>query len=73
MEWDDNTTLADFVGRNFPNASPASSTPSLQFDHAFTMARMNRLSGIEVEWTPCLVEHLRFDKRRRIVRIYPFK
>ncbi|TVY18403.1 hypothetical protein LARI1_G003433 [Lachnellula arida] len=66
MEWDDNTTLADFVERNFPNASPTSSVPSLQFDHAFTMASMNRLSGIEVEWTPCLADHLRFDKRRRI-------
>jgi len=73
MEWDDGTTLAEFVGRNFPSASPAASTTSLQFDHAFTVASMNRLSGIEVEWTPCLADHLRFDKRRRIVRIYPFK
>lgn len=73
MEWDDTASLANFVGRNFPGASPASSTLSLQFDHAFTMASMNHLSGIEVEWTPCLADHLRFDKRRRIVRIYPFK
>jgi hypothetical protein len=73
MEWDDAASLAEFVGRNFPDASPAASTTSLQFDHAFTVASMNRLSGIEVEWTPCLADHLRFDKRRRIVRIYPFK
>ncbi|PVH77514.1 hypothetical protein DL98DRAFT_361449, partial [Cadophora sp. DSE1049] len=45
----------------------------LQLDHTFTVANMHRLSGIDVEWTPCLADHLRFNKRRRLLRIYPFK
>ncbi|KAH7395504.1 hypothetical protein BKA64DRAFT_673919 [Cadophora sp. MPI-SDFR-AT-0126] len=71
IQWSDKCTLTDFVARNFPQATTAAG--SLQLDHTFTVANMHRLSGIDVEWTPCLADHLRFDKRRRLLRIYPFK
>jgi hypothetical protein len=71
IQWDDASTLADFVARKFPHASTTAG--SLQLDHTFTAANINRLSGIDIEWTPCLADHLRFDKRRRLLRIYPFK
>jgi hypothetical protein len=71
IQWDDTSTLVDFIARNFPQATTTAG--SLQLDHTFTAASINRLSGIDIEWTPCLADHLRFDKRRRLLRIYPFK
>jgi hypothetical protein len=71
LQWDDESTLVDFIAQNFPEATTTAS--SLQLDHTFTAANINRLSGIDIEWTPCLADHLRFDKRRRSLRIYPFK
>jgi hypothetical protein len=71
IQWDDTSTLVDFIARNFPQATTTSS--SLQLDHTFTAANINRLSGIDIEWTPCLADHLRVDQRRRLLRIYPFK
>ena len=71
IQWDDDSTLANFIARNFPRANGSSG--SLQLDHTFTAANINRLSGIDIEWTPCLADHLSFDKRRRLLRIYPFK
>ena len=72
LQWDDTTTLAVFVAQSFPSTADTA-THSLQLDHSFTAANINRLSGIDVEWTPCLADHLRFDKRRRLLKIYPFK
>jgi hypothetical protein len=71
IQWNDTSSLVDFIARNFPQATTTAS--SLQLDHTFTAANINRLSGIDIEWTPCLADHLRFDKRRRLLRIYPFK
>jgi hypothetical protein len=71
IQWDDESTLVNFIARTFPLATTTAS--SLQLDHTFTAANINRLSGINIEWTPCLADHLRFDKRRRSLRIYPFK
>jgi hypothetical protein len=62
----------EFVERCFPTLR-ATTSSSLQFDYTFTAANINRLSGIDIEWTPCLADHLRFDKRRRLLRVYPFK
>jgi hypothetical protein len=70
IQWDDSSSLADFVIRNFPRAT---TTSSYLLDHTFTAANINRLSGIDIEWTPCLADHLRFDRRLRLLRVYPFK
>lgn len=70
IQWDDNSTLLEFVERIFPRPTTSS---AVQFDHTFTAANINRLSGIDIEWTPCLADHLRFDKRKRLLRIYPLK
>lgn len=71
IQWDDSSTLTAFVACNFSHATTTAG--SLQLDHTFTAANMHRLSGIDIEWTSCLADHLRFDKRRRLLRIYPFK
>ena len=70
VQWNDETTLVGFVERCFLSAE---TTRDLRFEDTFTAANIRRLSGIEVEWTPCLADHLRFDARRRLLRVYPFK
>lgn len=70
LQWDDHSTLVDFVTRNFPHAK---SQTTEQLDHNFTAANINRFSGIEIEWTPCLADHLKLNKSQKILRIYPFK
>ncbi|PVH69855.1 hypothetical protein DL98DRAFT_505209 [Cadophora sp. DSE1049] len=74
MQWDDVATLEDFVARSFPCTSSTTSTTTLfQLDHTFTTAKICRLTGISIEWTPCLADHLRFDPKFKVLKIYPFK
>jgi hypothetical protein len=74
MQWDDTTTLADFIAGKFPPNDTANSPAMfVQLDHTFTAAQISHLSGINIEWTPCLVDHLRLDKKFRVLKIYPFK
>lgn len=49
IQWDERSSLADFVVQNFPHAKTSN---SLQLDHTFTAANISRLSGIDIEWTP---------------------
>jgi hypothetical protein len=72
IQWDETSTLVEFITRIFPRPNPVVAI-SVQLDHSFTAANMSRLSGIDIEWTPCLADHLRLDKRRRLLRIYPYK
>jgi hypothetical protein len=74
MQWDDAITLEDFAARSFPQISSTNSTATfVQLDHTFTAAKISRLTGINVSWTPCLADHLRFDPKFKILKIYPFK
>lgn len=63
IQWDDTTMLVDFIAQCFPHRN-STTTTTPQLDHGFTAANMNRLSGIDIEWTPCLADHLRIDKWR---------
>jgi len=74
MQWDDVTTLEDFVDKRFPRSGSTSSAPTMvQLDHTFTAATIRRLTGIDISWTPCLADHLRFDPKFKVLKIYPFK
>ncbi|KAE9374018.1 hypothetical protein N431DRAFT_335636 [Stipitochalara longipes BDJ] len=74
MQWDDTTTLTDFIAGKFaPKDTAHSLAMFVQLDHTFTAAQINHLSGINIEWTPCLADHLRLDKKFRVLKIYPFK
>jgi hypothetical protein len=73
IQWDDWTTLLDFVEHQFPTATRSYERRNMQFDHTFTAVNIVRYSGLRIEWTTSLADHLRLDRRRRVLRIFPFK
>lgn len=73
IHWDDVLTLEGFVARNFPRGLDRSSTELLPLDHTFTAANLRLLSGVSIKCTPCLADHLRFQPKDKVLKVYPFK
>jgi hypothetical protein len=77
IEWDDHSTLQEFLKRQFPAPRPIQ-TPSekdntmiLRSD--FTAVNLRRIGGINIDWTCDLSEHLKFDRETRRLKIYMLK
>lgn len=82
--WDDDTTLRNLIERQFPGPRGAikltggtqigtDKERSTVFESNFTAANLQRIAGIKIEWTYNLLEHLRFNKRKRQLWIFPLK
>jgi hypothetical protein len=77
IQWDDNSTLQDFVWRQFPSprltaALTEKETVTL-LESDFTAGNLWRIGGISIEWTYHLNEHLSFDRELRRLKVYTLK
>jgi hypothetical protein len=73
VEWDDVTTLQDFVESIFAKSRWEITARSSRLGPHFTAAFMHRVCGLKFEWTTSLHDHLRLDRQRKAVRIFPYK
>lgn len=77
IQWDDQKTLQQFVEEQFPAPRFFQELGEKMFDFAlpdsFTTVKLKRYSGIKVEWTYDLSEHLYLDKDHRMLKIFPLK
>lgn len=66
--------LVDFVAHQFPlqNLTPIASTES-KLDQGFTAAYLIRACSVRIDWTTCIADHLRYDEKERVLRIYEFR
>lgn len=73
MQWDDQQSLDTFTNAQFP-LPRTSSEASIRLD-AMTMVKLKRFSGIEIEWTNDLSEHLNLSlvSGRRTVKVFAMK
>ena len=73
VQWDDETTLRTFVQNLFPKSRWKITAQSSRLGPHFTVAFMQRVCGLKIEWTTSLHDHLRLDRRRKALKIFPYK
>lgn len=73
VEWDDQSTLRGFLQSLFPCARWQVTAQSSRLGPHFTVAFMQDVCGLTIEWTTSLHDHLRLDRRRKALRIFPYK
>lgn len=73
VEWDDRTTLQDFLRSLFPSSRWQITAQSSRLGPYFTVSFMRRVCGLKIEWTTSLHDHLRLDRQRRALKIFPYK
>jgi len=77
IQWDDSSTLRDFIRQQFPG--PRFSSVSTEKDKVmilesdFTAVNLRRIGGINIDWTCHLNEHLSFDREQRKLKLYTLK
>jgi hypothetical protein len=72
-QWDDDTTLRTFLSGLFPHSRWQITAQSSRLGPHFTAAFMQRVCGLKIEWTTSLHDHLRLDRRRKALKIFPYK
>ena len=78
LQWNDDDTLDQFVGQQFPEATePMTSNASHRVDADFTAVTLREYRRIDVVWTTSLEDHLRLKydrkKKKARLRVFPFK
>ncbi|MCJ1311418.1 hypothetical protein MMC25_005089 [Agyrium rufum] len=72
LDWSEGT-FECFLRGLFRPSTWNVSTKSGRLDPHFTAANMVRICQLEIRWTQCLADHLRLDRRKRILWIFPYK
>lgn len=73
VEWDDETSLREFFRELFPQSRWTVTARSSRLGPHFTAAFMHRVCGLKIEWTTSLHDHLRLDRQRKALKIFPYK
>lgn len=77
IQWDDNSTLQDFIGRQFPGPRITKALTEKEtlaiLESDFTAANLRRIGGISIDWTYHLNEHLTYDRELRKIKVYTLK
>jgi hypothetical protein len=73
LEWNETSTLQDFVSALFPTAQWQIQAREGRLHPYFTVANMIKICGLKLEWTDSLEDHLRLDRRQKALRVYPYK
>lgn len=72
-QWMNNQTLESFLSETFPTSRWNIDVKDNRLHPSFTAAFMVNVCGLKLEWTDCLADHLRLDRRFNALRIYPYK
>jgi hypothetical protein len=71
LQWDDSSSIKDFILRNFPGPRlQGSNVFETMLESNFTAVNLYRMCGIHIEWICQLEDHLKFDIERRVLMIY---
>ena len=73
VQWDDESTLLAFLHSLFPHSRWQITAQSSRLGPHFTAAFMQRVCGLTIEWTTSLHDHLRLDRLRKALKVFPFK
>ncbi len=73
LQWSSKQTLQDFVTDAFPTSKWRVEAKDSRLHPSFTAAFMVKICGLKLEWTDCLADHLRLDRRHHALRVYSQK
>lgn len=73
LHWDDGFSLEQFISMQFPQSTTELTIRESRLDPSFTAANMVRICSLHIKWTASLEDHLRLDRRRKILSVFPFK
>ena len=73
LRWNDSTSLEDFIAQHFPRSNWQITPRECCLDPWFTVANMVRICQLRIRWTDSLENHLRLDRRSRVLSIFPYK
>jgi hypothetical protein len=74
IQWEDEIALDQLVRAQFPPSQyAAESSKEYRIDPGFTAPFLAGISGIRIEWTDNLAEHLWYNRNRRAVKVYEHK
>ena len=79
IQWSDSESLQDFVAKQFEPARPFAEIGEKMFDFvlpdSFTALKLRRYSGIKIQWTSSLNEHLilNLGQEHRTLKIFRLK
>jgi hypothetical protein len=73
VEWDDDVTLEVFISNQFAATSLSQEARETWLHPHFTAANLSRICGVQLDWTQSLENHLRLDRKSKVLWIYPHK
>jgi len=73
LEWDSDQSLDALLGAHFKKSPATNRITVARIDPALTAAHLVERCDIMIDWTNNLVDHLRFDRKRRFLTVYRHK
>jgi hypothetical protein len=73
IQWNDETALRVFFRNLFPVSPWQITARSSRLGPHFTVAFMQSVCGLKIEWTTSLPDHLHLDRQRKALKIFPYK
>ena len=73
MSWGDTLPFKNFMEQTFPISKWQIGVKDSRLHPSFTAAFMVEVCGLRLEWTDCLADHLRLDRREKALRVYSSK
>lgn len=73
ITWDDKDSLRGMIDLALPTSTFHLDSTQRRLSPSFTAANMVKLCSLELRWTDSLEDHLRLDRRRKILWVFPYK
>jgi hypothetical protein len=73
ISWQGKATLRSLLAQTLPRSRWQLEVKDSRLHPSFTAAFMTNICGLTLEWTDCLADHLRLDRRQKTLRVYPYK
>lgn len=72
-QWNDDDSLCDFLHSLFPETKWQLTAKESRIGPDFTAQFMAKVCGLTLEWTTSLEDHLRLDRKKSALWIFPYK
>lgn len=71
--WSQEQSLDDRIKSLFPQSKIKLDLKESRLDPHFTATNLEKICGLRLEWTRCLANHLRLDRRKKVLWVFPYK
>lgn len=71
--WREDQTLEDLIKSLFARTKVELNLKESRLDPHFTASNLVKLCGLRLEWTRCLANHLRLDRRKKVLWVFSYK